>query len=157
MARQESNNVYKIRFDEEKDAEKLIKTVNEYCSPHIQSLWVDVQDKMIREGTKIRQDLAAEIQSKIQEISNQLSAYLGEYLQIELNINPIIIPLLNFEGMIDDKVDKILDRIKYIEQIQEVRKRKCEEDEVYFVDVEIKSFEVDLQAILELICTRIDE
>ncbi|MDJ0517920.1 MAG: hypothetical protein QNJ74_17275, partial [Trichodesmium sp. MO_231.B1] len=47
--------------------------------------------------------------------------------------------------------------IKYIEQRQEVRKRKCEQDEVYFVDVEIKSFEIDLQAILQLICTRIDE
>ncbi|NES04708.1 MAG: hypothetical protein F6K22_18845, partial [Okeania sp. SIO2F4] len=83
--------------------------------------------------------------------------YLGESLRIELNINPIIIPHLNFEGMIDEKVDKILERIKYIEQRQEVRKRKCEDDEVYFVDVEVKSFEVDLQAISELICTRIDE
>lgn len=78
-------------------------------------------------------------------------------MQIELNINPIIIPHLNFEGMIDDKVDKILERIKYIEQTQEVRKRKCEADEVYFVDVEVKSFEVDLQAISQLIYTRIDE
>ncbi|OZH51888.1 hypothetical protein AFK68_27970 [Hydrocoleum sp. CS-953] len=157
LDRQDSENIYKIRFKEEKDAEKLIKTVNEYCSPHIQNLWVDVQDKLIREGTKIRENLATEIQNKIQEISNQLSVYLGESLRIELNINPIIIPHLNFEGMIDDKVDKILERIKYIEQVQEVRKRKCEEDEVYFVDVEVKSFEVDLQAILQLICRRIDE
>ncbi len=157
VARQDSENIYKIRFKEEIDAEKLIKTVNEYCSPHIQNLWVDVQDKMIREGTTIRENLATDIQSKIQEISNQLSFYLGESLRIELNINPIIIPHLNFEGMIDDKVDKILERIKYIEQVQEVRKRKCEEDEVYFVDVEVKSFEVDLQAILQLICRRIDE
>nr|MDJ0519685.1 dynamin family protein [Trichodesmium sp. MO_231.B1] len=104
---------------------------------------------MIREGTTIRENLATEIQTKIQVISNQLSTYLGEYLRIELNINPIIIPLLNFEGMIDDKVDKILEGIKYIEQRQEVRKRKCEQDEVYFVDVEIKSFEIDLQAILQ--------
>ena len=112
---------------------------------------------MIREGTTIRENLATEIQTKIQVISNQLSTYLGEYLRIELNINPIIIPLLNFEGMIDDKVDKIMEGIKYIEQRQEVRKRKCEQDEVYFVDVEIKSFEIDLQAILQLICARIDE
>ncbi len=157
VKQQESKNFYKVRFKEEKDAEKLIKTVNEYCSPHIQNLWVDVQDKMIREGTTIRENLATEIQTKIQVISNQLSTYLGESLRIELNINPIIIPLLNFEGMIDDQVDKILERIKYIEQRQEVRKRKCEQDEVYFVDVEIKSFEIDLQAISELICTIIDE
>lgn len=149
VERQESKNIYKIRFKEEKDAEKLIKTVNEYCSPHIQGLWVNVQDKMIREGTKIRENLAREIQRKIQVISNQLSAYLGKSLQIELNINPIIIPVLNFEGMIDDKVDKILGRIESIEKKQEVRKRKCADDEVYFVDVKVKTFEVDLQAILQ--------
>ncbi len=157
VARQDSENIYKIRFKEEIDAEKLIKTVNEYCSPHIQNLWVDVQDKLIREGTKIRENLATDIQSKIQEISNQLSVYLGESLQIKLNINPIIIPLLNFEGMIDDKVDKILERIRYTEKKQEVKKRNCKKDEIYFVNVEVKSFEVDLQAILQLICTRIDE
>ncbi|MGD1713218.1 dynamin family protein [Dapis sp. BLCC M172] len=157
VERQNSENIYKIRFKEEKDAEKLIKTINEYCSPHIQNLWVDVQDKMTRQGTKIREDLATEIQSKIQEISNQLSVYLGEYLQIKLNINPIIIPLLNFEGMIDDKVDKILDRIRYTENKQEVKKRNCKKDEIYFVNVEVKSFEVDLQAISQLICRRIDE
>ncbi|MDJ0519686.1 MAG: hypothetical protein QNJ74_26630 [Trichodesmium sp. MO_231.B1] len=42
VKQQESKNFYKVRFKEEKDAEKLIKTVNEYCSPHIQNLWVDV-------------------------------------------------------------------------------------------------------------------
>ncbi len=157
VERQESKNIYKVRFKEEKDAEKLIKTINEYCSPHIQNLWVDVQDKMIREGTTIRENLATDIQSKIQQISNQLSVYLGESLQIKLNINPIIIPLLNFEGMIDDKVDKILERIRYTEKKQEVKKRNCKKDEIYFVNVEVKSFEVDLQAILQLICTRIDE
>lgn len=66
VEQQDSKNIYKFRFKEEKDAEKLIKTVNEYCSPHIQGLWVNVQDKMIREGTKIRENLAIEIQRKIQ-------------------------------------------------------------------------------------------
>ena len=105
----------------------------------------------------LREDLATDIQIKIQVISNQLSDYLGESLQIELNINPIIIPVLNFEGVIDGKVDKILERIKYIEKKQEVRKRSCADDEVYFVNVEVKTFEVDLQAISQLICRRIDE
>ncbi len=108
LRRRSQKNIYKVRFKKQKNAQKLIKTVNEYCFRHLQNLWVDVRDKMIQEGIQILEDLVIDIQGKIQAISNQLFSDLSESLEIELNISLTFIPLLNFEGMIDGKVGKVL-------------------------------------------------
>lgn len=90
---------YKIRVDTEKEAQNIGRTINDFCSPHIQSWWIDTQDQLVREGTLIREQLVQKIQGDIQEISNELSNYVGESLQVKLNINPIQFPHFEFEGI----------------------------------------------------------
>ncbi|MEQ9358201.1 dynamin family protein [Coleofasciculus chthonoplastes] len=83
---------YKIRVKNSEEAQKIGNIINNFCSPHIQSWWIDTQDALVREGTRIREELVEKIQKDIQEISNELSSYLGESLQVELNINTIQFP-----------------------------------------------------------------
>ncbi|MBN3884682.1 MAG: dynamin family protein [Nostoc sp. JL34] len=90
---------YKIRVDTEKEAQDIGCTINEFCSPLIQSWWIDTQDQLVRNGTLIREQLVREIQADIQEISNELSKYVGESLQVKLNINPIQFPGFEFQGI----------------------------------------------------------
>nr|WP_201280467.1 dynamin family protein [Hassalia byssoidea] len=90
---------YKIRVDTEKKAQDIGRTINDFCSPHIQSWWIDTQDQLVWEGTLIREQLVQKIQADIQQISNELSNYVGESLQVKLNINTIQFPRFQFEGI----------------------------------------------------------
>lgn len=83
---------YKLRVRDKEEAEKIKKIINQFCAPHIQSLWLDTQDKLIINGTNIRHELIHKIQEDIQIISNELSNYLGFYLQVKMNINGIQFP-----------------------------------------------------------------
>ncbi len=89
----------KIRVKTKQEGEKIVKTINEFCSPHIQNWWIVTQDKLISDGTKIREELVEKIKNDIQVISDELSAYLGEALQVDLNINPIQFPSFDFPGI----------------------------------------------------------
>lgn len=90
---------YQIRVKNREEAQKIELTINKYCGPHIQSWWIDTQDKLVRDGTRIREELVKEIQKSIQEISDEMSTYLGGALQVDLNINPIQFPRFDFPGI----------------------------------------------------------
>jgi GTPase Era involved in 16S rRNA processing len=151
----ESAEPYKLRLRNREDAEKIKRIINGFCAPHIQRLWLDTQDHLIREGTIIRGELVQKIQQDIQAISNELSAYLGESLQVELNINNIQFPQFEFEG-IDAKIKEQQEAYRKKET-----KTKCCSDETYEVEASVDSYrniyEVDLRETVRLIHQKIDE
>ncbi|MGF1487542.1 MAG: dynamin family protein [Prochloraceae cyanobacterium] len=142
---------FKFKVETELEAKEIEDTINQFCTPLIKSWWVDTQDNLVREGTKIRELLASKIQKDIQEISDELSEYLGSALQVELNINPIQFPSFEFEG-IDAKIKEQQETIAVVKTRQEKRIEGgfCNRN-VYTVDVsyeseETKSFyEVDIR------------
>ncbi len=86
--RREGSDPYIIEYSSSADAQKISATINSYCAPYIKSWWIDVQDKLVIQGGKIREKLVETIQRDIQSISDELSQYLGESLQAKVNINP---------------------------------------------------------------------
>lgn len=151
----EKFNAYKIRVKNEDEAKKIGRTINEFCSPHIQSWWIDTQDALVREGTRIRQDLVEKIQEDIQQISNELSEYLGGALQVELNLNSIQFPSFDFPG-IDAKIEAQQEAYRKKE-----KKTNCCSSETYEVEAKVDShrtvYEVDLKKTAQLINQKIDE
>ena len=151
---------YKIRVETKEDAQKIGQAINDFCTPHIQSWWLDTQDQLIREGTQIREELAQELKNQIQQISDELSDYLGGALNVDLKINSIQFPSFEFES-IDAQVkyqQEVYTRL--IPQPQSER-RCCDSDKVYQVDVpyqDQRSFmEVDLRETVDLIKQKIDK
>jgi GTPase Era involved in 16S rRNA processing len=148
---------YIFKFSNKSDAENFSQQINDFCSPHIQSWWLDTQDSLVREGTNIREELKQRIQQKIQAISDELSKYLGDALEVKLNINPIQFPDFEFKG-IDAQV-------KYT---QEVYKRSTKIPlkwccGTYVLDVPIHEnlslslYEVDLRQVSTQILQAIDD
>lgn len=129
---------YVIRCKTKNEAQKIIKTINQFCAPHIQNWWIDTQDELIRDGTKIREELARRIQEDIQEISDELSNYLGDALEVKLNINPIQFPSFDFPG-IDARVKDVQVAVVVGTQKKETGResRCCDSDKVYYDDVEV--------------------
>ncbi|RUS94192.1 GTPase [Dulcicalothrix desertica PCC 7102] len=154
-----SSDSYKIRVNNKKDAEKIGKTINEYCTPVIQSFWLDTQDKLIREGTNIRESLVKEIQKEIQAISNELSKYLGDALEIEIGINEIQFPKFEFSG-IDAKIEHQQQVYARTKKEKRTKSRCCESDKVYEVDVPytetVSYYEIDLRLTYQGIQQKID-
>ncbi|WP_256871757.1 dynamin family protein [Nostoc sp. TCL26-01] len=150
---------YVIKVKNKKDAQNINKTINEFCSPLIQGFWLDTQDRLVRDGSNIREKLAFKIQSDIQQISNELSDYLGEALQVELNVNPIQFPNFEFKG-IDTNIkqqQKVFTRTK-----QELRtETNCCSHKSYYVPVEYEDrqdfYEINLKQTSQLINSKIDE
>ncbi|MEI2583010.1 dynamin family protein [Scytonema sp. PRP1] len=168
-----SSDPYKIRVDAEEEAQEIERTINEFCTPHIQSWWLDTQDELVREGTRIRQQLVQEIQEQIQDVSNELSSYLGEALQVELNITPIQFPSFDFEGIdaqIQYQVEVYMRYKKENENRPELRMRLgdslCKPVEFYIesvpyeVDIQVEEkhsfYEVDLRETAQAIKLKID-
>ncbi|MBW4688382.1 MAG: dynamin family protein [Komarekiella atlantica HA4396-MV6] len=151
---------YIIRAKTKAEAQKIGSTINDFCAPHIQSWWLDTQDKLVRDGTKIREALVNKIQEDIQQISNELSEYLGQSLHVHINVNDIQFPSFEFSG-IDAK-------IQYQQEVF-TRTRKeakrdsgcCKSDKVYYVDVSYEDkhefYEIDLRQTIKLIKQKIDE
>lgn len=158
---EKSSNPYIMRCSSQADAQKMKEVINDFCAPHIQSWWLDTQDKLIREGTRIREELVSVIQEDIQTISDELSSYLGDSLKVEININAIQFPSFDFKG-IDAQV-------RYQQIVYERSKKKsktdnrgcCGSSRTYDVDVpykEIKSFyEIDLRDTARLVKAKLDE
>ncbi len=154
-----SSDPYKIRVNNKKDADKIGKTINEYCTPVIQSFWLDTQDKLVREGTDIRESLVKEIQKEIQAISDELSKYLGSALEVEIGINEIQFPKFEFLG-IDAKIQHQQEVFTRTVKELKVKKSCCKSSEVYEVDVPYKEtvsyYEIDLQLTSQSIQQKID-
>jgi GTPase Era involved in 16S rRNA processing len=153
---------YIIRCKTKTEAEKIVKTINKFCAPHIQNWWIDTQDELVREGTKIREELARRIQEDIQEISDELSNYLGDALEVKLNINSIQFPSFDFPG-IDARIKDVQLAVVVGNRREETgrKSRCCNSDEVYYADVDVTEnlefFDVDLQQTLESVNRKIDE
>lgn len=153
---------YIIRCKTKAEAEKIVKTINKFCAPHIQNWWIDTQDELVREGTKIREELARKIQEDIQEISDELSDYLGDALAVKLNINPIQFPSFDFPG-IDARIKDVQLAVVVGTRREETGKKSrcCNSDEVYYADVDVTEtrefFDVDLRQTLESVNGKIDQ
>ncbi len=154
-----SSDPYVFKFSYKTDAEKLSKQINDFCTPHIQTWWLDTHDSLVREGTKLREKLKQRIQEKIQEISNELSSYLGDALEIELNINPIQFASFDFKG-IDAQVR--YQQEVYTRYRKETRKKSscCSSDKSYEITVPVEEthsfYEVDLRQVSKRIIQVID-
>ncbi|GAB1541187.1 dynamin family protein [Scytonema sp. NUACC21] len=155
-----SSDPYKIRVKSRKDAWEVGQLINEYCAPIIQSFWLDTQDKLVRDGTKIREGLVQRIQNEIQEISDELSKFIGTALQIEIGVNTIQFPQFEFSG-IDAKIEKQQEVITIIKKEPRTKSRCCASDEVYEIDVPIEEtisyYEIDLHLTAKTIYYKIDE
>ena len=153
---------YIIRCKTKAEAKEIVKTINNFCAPHIQNWWIDTQDELVRDGTKIREDLARIIQEDIQEISDELSNYLGDALEVKLNINPIQFPSFDFPG-IDARIKDVQLAVVVGTRREETGKKSrcCNSDEVYYADVDITEsrefFDVDLRQTLESVYRKINE
>jgi|GEM_PF-576594 len=153
-----NTDIYKIRVKKKKDAEKIGQIINSYCTPIIHDFWIDTQDRLVREGTKIREELVRKIQQEIQAISDELSKYIGDALQVEICINEIQFPKFEFPG-IDAKIQeqqKVFERIK-----KETEGPCCANPHVYEKDVTVKEevsyYEIDLRQTAQGIHKKIDE
>ncbi|MEB3342137.1 dynamin family protein [Okeania sp.] len=155
-----SHSRYKIRFNTKNEAEKTGETISNFVAPYIQSWWLDTQDKLVRDGGKIREKLALEIQKQIQGISNELSDYLGADLQVQLNTNDIQFPDFEFPG-IDAQIKYQQEIYERTRQETRSRSRCCASDESYQVDISYEEkqdiYEIDLQETAKLIKSRIDQ
>jgi GTPase Era involved in 16S rRNA processing len=127
---------YKIRCKTQEEAENIKNSINEYCTPHIKTWWLNTQDTLVRHGTQIREELVRSIQNDIQEISDELSSYLGESLQVKLNINSIQFPDFEFSG-IDAKIQKQQETYQVFIKNEDKKKEGvkdqgfCEDDKEY--------------------------
>ncbi|NJR50282.1 MAG: dynamin family protein [Leptolyngbyaceae cyanobacterium CSU_1_3] len=145
---------YVFRFSEAEQAHKFFKQINDFCVPHIQDWWVGVQDRLVSEGTQIREDLANVIRHDVQEISDELSSYLGEALEVKFNNNPIQFPSFDFKGLdaqiheVHELYDKTTKRRKFFNLFTYDEPVKASETR--------KFYEVDLNQVLERIRQRID-
>lgn len=155
-----SSDPYKIRCKDKNDALRLGKLINEYCTPVIHSFWLDTEDKLVREGTKIREELVEKIKKEIQAISDELSEFIGESLEVEINSNPIHFPKFDFSG-IDAQVQHQQQVFARTRKETRRESRKCKSDKVYQVDVPyqetISYYEVDLRLTLKEMHRKIDE
>lgn len=151
---------YIIRAKTKAEAQKISSTINDFCAPHIQSWWVDTQDTLVRDGTRIREELVQIIKNDIQAISNELSDYLGKSLQVELNINTIQFPQFDFKG-IDAKIQYQQEVFTRTRREQKKESSCCESSKVYYVDVEYQDkqefYEIDLRQTVQQIKQKIDE
>ena len=158
----EKLDLYIIRCKTKAEAEKIVKTINNFCAPHIQNWWIDTQDELVRDGTKIREELARIIQEDIQQISDELSNYLGSALEVKLNINSIQFPSFDFPG-IDARIKDVQLAVVVGNRREETgrKTRCCNSDEVYYADVDVTEswefFDVDLRQTLESVNRKIDE
>jgi hypothetical protein len=150
---------YKIKVKNKKDAEKIAKTINEYCTPVIQSFWLDTQDRLVREGTRIREDLVQKIKRDIQAISDELSESIKNDLQVEIGNNPIQFPKFEFSG-IDAKIEHQQEVVTRTKKESRKNSRCCKSDKVYEVDIsyeeKLSYYEIDLRLTSEVIQQNID-
>lgn len=153
-----SSDPYKIKVKNKNDAEKIGKTINEYCTPIIQSFWLDTQDRLVREAAIIREGLVQKIQREIQAISDELSESIKIDLQVEIGNNPIQFPDFEFSG-IDAKIQH--QQEVFARTRKEARTESgCFSSKTYEVDVPYQEtlsyYEIDLRLTSQEIQQNID-
>ncbi|MGF1487459.1 MAG: dynamin family protein [Prochloraceae cyanobacterium] len=156
---------YIIQVKSIKKAKKVYKTINNFVAPQVQNWWLDTQDRLVREGTKIRTQIAQKIQQDIQAISNQMTEHLGESLNVKMNVNSIQFPDFEFKG-IDAKIKQQQEVIRVTKQRKETRssteglcnkKRTFYTVNVPYEDYETRSYyEIDLRKVRSDINRTID-
>ncbi|MEH2255608.1 dynamin family protein [Nostoc sp.] len=154
-----SSDPYKIKVKNKNDAEKIGKTINEYCTPIIQNFWLDTQDRLVRDGTKIRESLVKKIKREIQAISDELSESIKNDLQVEIGNNPIQFPDFEFSG-IDAKIQHQQEVFTRTKKESRTNSRCCQSDNVYQVDIPyeetVSYYEIDLRLTSQGIQQNID-
>lgn len=148
------SNPYLFKFSEADQAKRFHKQISDFCVPHLQNWWSGTQDRLVREGTQIREELAETIRLDVQEISNELSIYLGEALEVDLNVNPIQFPGFDFKGL-DAQIDELHDFYDKSE-----KRRKFFGLIEYDAPGEIETrrfYEIDLKKVLAQIHQQIDD
>ncbi|MHC0061503.1 dynamin family protein [Nostoc sp. UIC 10890] len=150
---------YKIKVKNKNDAEKIGKTINEYCTPIIQNFWLDTQDTLVREARIIREGLVQKIKQEIQPISDELSESIKIDLQVEIGNNPIQFPEFEFSG-IDAKIQHQQEVFIRSKKESRTNSQCCQSDEVYKVDVSYEEtvfyYEIDLRLTSQGIQQNID-
>jgi len=145
---------FQLRCDSRTAIERVKQDINRYCSIAIKHWWAEARDQLSRQGTQIRQELAADIRDRVQQISDELSTYLGEALDISLNINPIQMLMFDFQG-IDTQVQHQTEN--YLRWKKEHRKAFCRD---YEVDIQVDErrdyYQIDMQQTLKAIAREID-
>jgi len=151
---------YKIRVNKRRYADEIGKIINDYCTPIIQKFWLDTQDKLVRNGTKIREDIVQKIQKEIQAISDEVSKYIGNALEVEIGTNPIEFPQFEFSGL-DASIAKQQEVFTRTRKETRNKSRCCASDESYEVDVPYQEtvyfYEIDLKLTSQAIQKKIDE
>ncbi|MBG1270776.1 dynamin family protein [Nostoc sp. WHI] len=154
-----SSDPYKIKVKNKNDAEKIGKTINEYCTPVIQSFWLDTQDRLVREATIIREDLVQKTKREIQAISDELSESIKNDLQVEISNNPIQFYDFEFSG-IDAKIQHQQEVFTRTKKESRTNSLCCKSDKVYEVDGSYQEtlsyYEIDLRLISQGIQQKID-
>ena len=130
---------HNIEFDSKEQAERAYDQINKCCTPIIQEFWLTTQDKLVRDGNSIRDQVAREIEQEIQVLSDELTILLGECLEIDFKPTLIKIPDYNFPG-IDQRVEE------QRKQVQEKRADKCcTSPESY--TIEVSSYIINFQEV----------
>ena len=121
---------------------------------------LDTQDKLVRNGTKIREDIVQKIQKEIQAISDEVSKYIGNALEVEIGTNPIEFPQFEFPGL-DASIAKQQEVFTRTRKETRNKSRCCASDESYEVDVPYQEtvyfYEIDLKLTSQAIQKKIDE
>ena len=152
--------VYKLRVATREDAQNIRRAVNEFFGSQIQSWWIDTQDRLIRQGTRSREELVQEIQEQVQQISNEITTYIEEALKIELNINCIQFPSFEFLG-IDTEIQSQQAVYASLEKETITERDRNTSTNIYQVDIPFEDkgdfLEIDLYQIAAQIKLKIDE
>jgi len=149
-----SENPYEIRCETETEVEKVREDINGFCAVLIKSWWANTQDKLAREGGEIREELAREIHTNVQMISDDLSKHIGESLNISINMNPIQMMSFEFKG-IDAQVQHHTETFTRLKK--EKRKAFCRNYEVDVpVDDRHSYYGIDLRKTVDSIEAEID-
>ncbi|MEM8640214.1 MAG: dynamin family protein [Cyanobacteria bacterium P01_G01_bin.54] len=140
---EDPDNPYAILCHTEEEVEQVRQEINRFCAVLIKDWWTNTHDALSQKGTEIRQALVTEIQTRIQQISDEISEYLGEALELSLNVNPIQILGFDFNG-IDTQVQQQTEN--YTRWTRERKKALCRD---YEVDIQVDDrrsyYEIDLR------------
>lgn len=151
---EDPDNPYAILCHTEAEVEQVRQEINRFCAVLIKDWWTNTHDALSQRGTEIRQVLVTEIQTRIQQISDQISEYLGEALELSLNVNPIQILGFDFNG-IDTQVQQQTEN--YTRWTRERKKALCRD---YEVDIQVDDrrsyYEIDLRQTIEAVELELD-
>ncbi|NEO83456.1 MAG: dynamin family protein [Spirulina sp. SIO3F2] len=151
---EDPDNPYAILCHTEDEVEQVRQEINRFCAVLVKDWWTNTHDVLSQRGTQIRQALVTEIQTRIQQISDEISQHLGDALQLSLNINPIQILGFDFSG-IDTQVQQQTE--SYTRWTRERKQALCRD---YEVDIQVDDhrsyYEIDLRQTIKAVEFELD-